>query len=275
MSATFTVANFNTHAGIDGWGRRFDAVAACVHIGADILVLEEDWIADDPIDSLGAVVAERLGFGIVSASSGRGRRLLPPENATSLPTRWAPLRIANKPKSIRLDGQARSDRTRLSATKESSRSTTGMWATSLISRFPILDHELMSLPMLRGDLARRTAIVAKIDVGPGAPITLIGVHLGHLTHGSTRQIRLLRQRIAATSGPIILAGDLNCWGPPLRLLLRGVHDTVHGATWPAWRPHSRIDHILTNEVSRVVSSTVLGPTGSDHLPISATFSVHT
>ena len=47
-TTTFSVASFNVHAGIDGWGRRFDAVAACDDIGADILVVEEDWVADDP-----------------------------------------------------------------------------------------------------------------------------------------------------------------------------------------------------------------------------------
>lgn len=273
MKATFTVANFNAHAGIDGWGRRFDAVGACCDMGADILVLEEDWVADDSVDSIGAVVANRLGYEIVSASSGRGRRLLTPDDAERLPTRWAPWRITNRPKSIRLDSDADSGRARLGTTKRAPGSTAGMWATSLISRFPILDKELISLPMLRGDRATRAAIVATIDIGASAPITLIGVHLGHLTHGSTRQMRLLRHRIAATRGPVILAGDLNCWGPPLRLFLRGVHDTVHGPTWPAWRPHSRIDHILTNEMSRVVAAQVLGPIGSDHLPISTTFTI--
>jgi endonuclease/exonuclease/phosphatase family metal-dependent hydrolase len=128
--------------------------------------------------------------------------------------------------------------------------------------------------MLRGDLARRKAIIASIDVGGTSPVTVIGVHLGHLTRGSPRQMGVLRRTIAEISGPVVLAGDLNCWGPPLKVFLHGVHDTTRGATWPAWRPHSRIDHILTRDLTRVVSSRVLGATGSDHLPITTTFLVH-
>jgi hypothetical protein len=41
-----TVANFNIHAGIDGWGRPYDFVSACRQIDADVLVLEETWTGD-------------------------------------------------------------------------------------------------------------------------------------------------------------------------------------------------------------------------------------
>lgn len=270
---TFTVGNFNVHAGIDGWGRRFDAVAACERIGADILVVEEDWVADDPEESIAAVLAKRQDYTILTASSGIGRRLLPPADESKIPSRWAPFRIAGKPKSIRLDGQPRSRRAGSNGAEPSVRATPGMWATSLVSRFPVLEHKLVSLPVLRGDLARRQAIFASIDVGDKEPITLIGVHLGHLTRGSTRQMRLLHKAIMSIHGQVILAGDLNCWGPPLRVFLRGMHDTGRGATWPAWRPHSRIDHILTRDRTRVLRSQVLGATGSDHLPILTTFMV--
>jgi endonuclease/exonuclease/phosphatase family metal-dependent hydrolase len=272
-TASFSVANFNVHAGIDGWGRRFDAVGACERIGADILVVEEDWVGDDPAESIADLVAKRQNREIVIAPSGSGRRLMPPEDESLTPARWAPLRIAREPKPILFDGPGQ--RARASSIGGESRATRGSWATSLVSRFPIVSHELVPLPMLRSDPARRQAIFATIDVRGAQPITVIGVHLGHLTHGSPRQMDFLRRAITRIPGHVILVGDLNCWGPPLRIFLRGVHDTVRGATWPAWRPHSRIDHILTTDVTTVESSRVLEAAGSDHLPIITTFNLVT
>jgi endonuclease/exonuclease/phosphatase family metal-dependent hydrolase len=270
-TTTFSVASFNVHAGIDGWGRRFDAVAACDDIGADILVVEEDWVADDPADSIASAFAAARGDEIIVTASGRGHRLLPPDDLSRVPPKWAPLRIAGKPNSIRLIDETQ--KTRLSIADRKSRTSTGMWATSLVSRFPIIERDLVPLPMLPRELARRNAIVARIDVGGGSLVTIVGVHLGHLTHGSPRQMAVLRRSIASMTGQVILAGDLNCWGPPLRVFLRGLHDTVRGPTWPAWRPHSRIDHIMTREPETVVHSSVLERTDSDHLPIMTTFSV--
>jgi endonuclease/exonuclease/phosphatase family metal-dependent hydrolase len=80
-------------------------------------------------------------------------------------------------------------------------------------------------------------------------------------------MKTLRRFVSTLSGPTALVGDLNCWGPPLRITLRGLHDAVTGPTWPSWRPHSRIDHILVNDRSIVVSQAVLPFAGSDHLPI--------
>jgi endonuclease/exonuclease/phosphatase family metal-dependent hydrolase len=126
---------------------------------------------------------------------------------------------------------------------------------------------LIDLPVLRADPARRKAICATLDAGNNSTLNVIGVHLGHLTQGSVRQMRALHRYVTPLPGPTVLVGDLNCWGPPLRLPLRGLHDAVRGATWPAWRPHSRIDHILVNDRSLIASSEVLPDAGSDHLPI--------
>jgi len=153
------------------------------------------------------------------------------------------------------------------------RATSGEWATSLLSRIPIRSHMLCPLPALRADISRRSAILATLDIERAEPVTVIAVHLGHLTHGSPRQMRVLRACALHQSGLVIVLGDLNCWGPPLRVLLRGLYDSVRGPTWPAWRPHSRIDHILTNEPDRVSASAVLEDAGSDHRPITATFAL--
>ena len=44
---------------------------------------------------------------------------------------------------------------------------------------------------------------------------------------------------------------MNLWGPPVRAFLPGWHRAVKGRTWPAWHPHSQIDHILVRGEVRV------------------------
>jgi hypothetical protein len=261
------IANFNIHAGIDGWGREFDAVSACLGFDADVLVLEEDWVGDDPRESIGASVARGGGYEIITAPLSQARRRRTTSSPSTHPRRWQPRWSPGLLRPLLLDGPPGSRRARTTRPEPSTSTTYGSWATSLLSRLPLLQSELIDLPLLHGDPARRKAIVATLDTGGRAPLSVVGVHLGHLTQGSPRQMRALARHVATLPGPTLLVGDLNCWGPPLRILLHGLHDAVKGPTWPAWRPHSRIDHILVSDASLVASSAVLPDAGSDHLPI--------
>jgi len=261
------VANFNIHAGIDGWGREFDAFRACIDIGADVLVIEEDWVGVDPCESIGARVAAEGGYKILTAPLSPARRRRTASTTSTLPRHWQPRRGPGFIRPLLLEGSSRSLLARARRQERAMVMTSGSWATSLLSRLPILHSHLVELPVLRGDPARRKAIVATLDTGSGTALTVIGVHLGHLTQGSLRQMRALQRHVATLTGPTLLVGDLNCWGPPLRVMLPGLHDSVRGPTWPAWRPHSRIDHILVNDRSLIASSEVLPDAGSDHLPI--------
>ena len=38
-----SIANYNMHCGMDGWGRPYDYVAAIEALEADVIVLEESW----------------------------------------------------------------------------------------------------------------------------------------------------------------------------------------------------------------------------------------
>ena len=40
-----SIANYNMHCGIDGWGRPYDYLAAIASLDADVIVLEETWAA--------------------------------------------------------------------------------------------------------------------------------------------------------------------------------------------------------------------------------------
>ena len=103
----------------------------------------------------------------------------------------------------------------------------------------------------------------------GTTILVAGVHLGHLSHGSPSQVGELRRSLRHEL-PTVLLGDMNCWGPPLLALLPAWRRAVRGRSWPAWRPHSQIDHILFDRGLRVLSGEVLPALGSDHRPIRAT-----
>jgi hypothetical protein len=267
VAKEITVANFNVHAGMDGWGRRFDAVSALASIDADVLVIDEDWIGDDPNESIGGRLAADASYAIITAPLGYARRRIA-ENDLLRSKRWGPRRGPGYVRPLALEGSPRSKiRGHVSRADLSTKRSRGQWGTSLLTRLPILHEELLALPSLRADLATRSAIVVTLDAGAATPLTVIGVHLGHLTHGSTRQMKTLRRFVSTLSGPTALIGDLNCWGPPLRITLRPLTDAVTGPTWPSWRPHSRIDHILVSDRTLVVSQEVLPFAGSDHLPI--------
>ena len=114
----------------------------------------------------------------------------------------------------------------------------------------------------------RTALHVEIDVD-GEPLQLVAVHLtSQLPHGPVLQLRRLA-RAAPRTGPAVIAGDCNFWGPGVRAFLRGWRRAVRGRTWPARRPHSQIDHILVRPDIRVMAGEVLADVGSDHRPVRA------
>ena len=61
-----TVANFNLHAGVDGWGRPFDTIAVCRELGTDVMALEESWTSAEAgaPDEIGQAeqIAAALGY---------------------------------------------------------------------------------------------------------------------------------------------------------------------------------------------------------------------
>ena len=98
--------------------------------------------------------------------------------------------------------------------------TTGIM---LLSRWPLLATSAVELPRY---FTRRAVIVAEVDV-PGGPVTVLATHLAanirNVEHrdpggwkGEHRTHVLEVLRLAAeASGPVLLAGDLNC-GPERR-----------------------------------------------------------
>ncbi len=257
------VATFNAHAGVDGWGRPYDVVAACRLIDADVLVLEESWApADGP--SLARRVADALSYEVREHALAGGRLAGPHPHADA---RWMrPLDWRGRSHAIFLDSE-RPFSPRVVRSTRFAEGSAGRWGIAVLSRVPISATEVVELGRLGRDRARRAALV--VTVGSVVPLTVVGTHMSHLTYGAPRQFvrlaRALEERVG--QGPGVLAGDMNLWGPPVSLLFPRWRRAVRAKTWPSWRPHSQVDHVLVRGPLRVLHAEVLDAVGSDHRPV--------
>jgi endonuclease/exonuclease/phosphatase family metal-dependent hydrolase len=257
-------ANFNLHAGIDGWGRRFDVVASCAALEPDVLVLEETWTPDNGISTAQAV-GRALGLSVHEHGLARARRMAPHPEADH---RWMrPMAFRPGTQSLVLDGERGAER-RAARNPGYETAERGTWGIAVLSRFPVLERQTIELEPLRRDPSQRAAILVRLDVA-GHTVTVVGTHMSHLSHGSLLHFRRLHRLLddAVGVGPAILAGDMNLWGPPVAALFPGWRRTVRARTWPAWNPHSQVDHVLVRGDIRVLGGEALPATGSDHRPV--------
>lgn len=144
----------------------------------------------------------------------------------------------------------------------------------LLSRYPIVQAETVPLPQPQGAEAR-VMVEARIDMG-GQIWTVYGVHLGLDQHERRLQVEAIQAQ-AQTGGPArILLGDFNAlptaaeleplWAPGQPLWIDGLPGGP--ATYPAWEPRSRIDHIFLSPALaiRQLDGGVDESQASDHLP---------
>ena len=257
------VANFNLHAGVDGWGRPFDYIAAAKSIDADVLMLEEVFGAEGKA-SQAQQIAEELGYSVLE--SPLGRLIVKEPDAAHLQKRsWGPRPMVRGIFSAVVPEPRSSARAKPTARLGRERGTISI---AVLSRIEVSRSEVIDLPRLSRDKLTRRALV--LEIGGAKPLRIVGTHLGHLSHGSPRQMLMLR-RYLSHARPAVVLGDMNCWGPPLAAIL-GAKRAVKGKTWPAWRPHSQIDHVLTLGEVGVSQAEVLPALGSDHRPIRAQIS---
>ena len=147
---------------------------------------------------------------------------------------------------------------------------------ALFSKLPLNNPEIIHLGP-----AEIPNVTAEIEVS-GRPIHFLGSH--PLPPGSSentrlrnQQLRALAEKIRSWRGSVVLLGDLNTtvWSHSFGELLResGLRDSSRGlgvhTTWPAnLSPLGiEIDHCLISDDLKVVTRTVGGNVGSDHLPL--------
>jgi endonuclease/exonuclease/phosphatase (EEP) superfamily protein YafD len=146
------------------------------------------------------------------------------------------------------------------------RPSPGIWCLAIASRLPVLDRSELPMGTVSHDFAgARAALQVGLEVG-GLRLTVVGLHTSSKLYraGPVTHLRTLRPSLPSGPGPAVVAGDFNLWGPGVVRLLPGWRRTVRGATWPAHRPHSQIDHVLVNDAVECLESEVLPAFGSDH-----------
>ncbi len=255
------------HAGVDGWGRPYDVIAACRRIDADVLVLEENW-APDGGASISEQVGNAMGYAVVEHHLAGGRLAGPHPDADEHWMRSFDWR--GKSHAIYLDSE-RPFGARVRSSRRFDTAQRGHWGVAVLTRLPLVSSRAFELGRLARDRARRAALAVTIDAG-GTHVTVIGTHMSHITYGAPRQYLALARGIRALlpEGPAVLAGDMNLWGPPVSLFFPRWRRALRHKTWPAWRPHSQVDHVLVRGSLRVVAADALAAAGSDHLPIVVT-----
>jgi endonuclease/exonuclease/phosphatase family metal-dependent hydrolase len=268
-----TVVNYNMHCGMDGWGRPYDYVSVTESFGADVLVLEEAWTSSDDGDGQAERVAARLGYQVATHRYGEGRRIRPQAEA---PDSWRARRFwAQHNMALYLDG-VRPVPKRVQAMDRWRDAEPGSLHAAVLVRpdWPMEDVRILPMAALAGDNVRRVAIVVDLTVD-GRPLSVAGTHMAHMHTGAHRNWAELRRSLrSGAREDAVLAGDMNTWSPVVKFFMPGWRRAVRGPSWPTWRPHSQIDHILLRgQALRVVSGEVLAHAGSDHRPVRTTLEV--
>lgn len=249
-SAAFTIVEWNLHWGCHrvagappGPYTRFDELAALDGWldDADIVVLPEAW---RPHDEVGVV--DRL------AAAGW----------TTFETPFVELDMRARPKVASPAG-----------------SGSGMWTLAVATRLPARLVRTIPLPRTRHDpVPRRHAIHAMVEVA-GTEIDFVAYHVSSKLWYAAPPIQLLGltrsvRGLGRGDRPAVLAGDANWWRSTLPLWLPGWRSTVRGATFPAHKPHSQIDHVLVRGGLRATGGDVAPANwGSDHRAIRTTLAV--
>jgi endonuclease/exonuclease/phosphatase family metal-dependent hydrolase len=147
----------------------------------------------------------------------------------------------------------------------------GAYGLAVLSRWPILRHQIHALPYRLGQ-EPRIALETWIEPGEGHPkLHVVNVHLCHLSD-ETRQEqvqRVLQLVDHAGATPTLLAGDFNANPgslPMAKLWEKGWQDDL--------APHAGIDYVLRapdSKLKRLAAIILKEPIASDHLPVMVTY----
>jgi endonuclease/exonuclease/phosphatase family metal-dependent hydrolase len=232
QASPVTLASLNLHGGLTSHGEPFDVAGACHRLKADVITLQEAWRPEAEPDVVTSVAAA-LGA------------------------------------EVRHRGLARAtSRARLGLGTDQG---AGTWGLAVLSMLPVTGYQEVELGRAPGDQIGRAAQVLTLATPDGAALRVVNTHLTH-RYSSPVQLALLVHRLAGSSLPTVLAGDLNMPRPGT-LVARGYRSVVRGRSFPAGRPLIQLDHMLLRGAVSASEAEVLEPVGSDHLPIRARLSL--
>jgi endonuclease/exonuclease/phosphatase family metal-dependent hydrolase len=134
---------------------------------------------------------------------------------------------------------------------------TAGYGVALLSRYPVDAWQVIRLPVVPFrfpmylpeprkvviiDEEPRVAVAASVST-PFGPVTVANTHLSFVPGWNRVQLRRLRRSLAATSGPLVLMGDLNMTGSRPQSIT-GYRTLASAATFPLDEPTRQLDHIL-------------------------------
>lgn len=253
------VATFNLHAGVDGWGRRTDAVEVAIGLDADVLIAPETWRGDDG-DDIYTALTSGLAMQGVFAPLARAERVTTGTGGRT----WQP-RLAHFTGEHGLYFTEHRDlTTQQRQRRRRDEVETGVWGLSLLTRLAVEEIRVEPIERLTREKVRRAVIIARLRDAQRS-FHVVAVHGAHLSHGSYRQYRRIRELVGELDPglPIILGGDFNSWRPLLRVFLPRWRSLARARTWPGPHPHSQIDHLLARGPWRVLGAGSRDG-GSDH-----------
>jgi endonuclease/exonuclease/phosphatase family metal-dependent hydrolase len=143
----------------------------------------------------------------------------------------------------------------------------GRWGLAVLTTVPVAHHETADLGRTPGDPIARAAQLVTLEIPGGGKLRVASTHLTHKFASPVQLLRLLRH-LARADVPTVITGDLNM-PLPVTGLAAGYAPAVIGRTYPAHRPLIQLDHILADRRVIRCGGEVLGPAGSDHLPVRA------
>lgn len=140
-------------------------------------------------------------------------------------------------------------------------------ASGLLSRYQPDEVTDIRLP---GIIPGRRAIMARYGTGDAA-LSIFILHLALSKRARLSQLDFISDFVN-DSAHSILMGDLNCnaKSDEMNLLFRKTNlrrSDYECHTFPSWRPHQPIDHILVSNGLKVLDIKALSNAYSDHLPI--------
>ncbi|MGZ8215934.1 endonuclease/exonuclease/phosphatase family protein [Methylomagnum sp.] len=135
---------------------------------------------------------------------------------------------------------------------------------SRVKPHAIHDYKLPGLP-------GRGALLARYGRPGGPSLYVCVLHLALSRRSRLKQLAFVSELIHDLPYVVVM-GDLNCepGSPELKLLTtetRLCDPACEINTFPSWRPHKMLDHILVTPGLRVDRVRVVNLTCSDHLPI--------
>jgi endonuclease/exonuclease/phosphatase family metal-dependent hydrolase len=165
---------------------------------------------------------------------------------------------------VHTDLRADIDLRSLGVSRQSAR---GRWGLAVLTTVPVTRCAVADLGRTPGDSIARAAQLITLELPGGGRLRVANTHLTHLFASPVQLLRLVR-RLAAADVPTVIAGDLNM-PMPITGLAAGYAPAVTGRTYPAHRPLVQLDHVLAGRQVVRCGGEVLGPAGSDHLPVRA------